>query len=376
MWQLGPDRVRAVGARPGEPDFDCHEVSSRLRELLAANHRIGHVTLQADHADDPTHDAEHCVDAHGQVHTARTVRLTVRSLPAPPFGRCPATRRRLLLRCRPARLPASRPAAYAGCFWHGRGTLRRVVACPSCSSSALSTKPRSASAALSIWLSWPLTLPLATPSALSMPLRIWSAWSVGEVLELVAQPVDIHVVTLNRPRRLLAPVLADRSVRDSTPCRAPCRRPARCSCWRRRASTRCTSAGCSCSRRLREPTSSTSARDSTAPSRSPSRTGRSRRCSRSVRGARSARSASGAGSRTATSTSSTTCATARCRRRAASASCSRWRPGCTRRRSTGTGRCGNCTSSRGSRTAGSRPTSRPTTRWSTASRRCGCCRGC
>ncbi len=28
----------------------------------------GHVTLQADHADAPAHDAEHCEDAHGQVH--------------------------------------------------------------------------------------------------------------------------------------------------------------------------------------------------------------------------------------------------------------------------------------------------------------------
>jgi cobalt-zinc-cadmium efflux system protein len=53
-----------------DPDHDCHEVSSRLRALLAESYGIGHVTLQADHADSPTHDAQHCVDAHGIIHTA------------------------------------------------------------------------------------------------------------------------------------------------------------------------------------------------------------------------------------------------------------------------------------------------------------------
>ena len=49
-------------------------VPARLRDLLADKYGIGHVTLQADHADDPTHDAANCVDAHGEVHAAPTAR--------------------------------------------------------------------------------------------------------------------------------------------------------------------------------------------------------------------------------------------------------------------------------------------------------------
>jgi cobalt-zinc-cadmium efflux system protein len=68
VWQIG-SAESAVSAHVlvGAP-FDCHEVSSRMRVLLAVRYGIGHVTLEADHADAATHDADHCADAHGQVH--------------------------------------------------------------------------------------------------------------------------------------------------------------------------------------------------------------------------------------------------------------------------------------------------------------------
>jgi hypothetical protein len=39
-----------------------------LRDLLLDRYGIGHVTLQADHADAPSHDVDSCEDAHGEVH--------------------------------------------------------------------------------------------------------------------------------------------------------------------------------------------------------------------------------------------------------------------------------------------------------------------
>jgi cobalt-zinc-cadmium efflux system protein len=72
VWQIGSGES-AVSAHilVGAP-HDCHEVSSRLRLMLAERYGIGHVTLEADHADAPTHDADRCADAHGQVHIAPT----------------------------------------------------------------------------------------------------------------------------------------------------------------------------------------------------------------------------------------------------------------------------------------------------------------
>jgi cobalt-zinc-cadmium efflux system protein len=68
VWQIGSGES-AVSAHVlvGTP-HDCHEVSSRLRLTLAERYGIGHVTLEADHADAPAHDANNCADAHGQVH--------------------------------------------------------------------------------------------------------------------------------------------------------------------------------------------------------------------------------------------------------------------------------------------------------------------
>jgi cobalt-zinc-cadmium efflux system protein len=70
VWQLG-NGADAVSAHVlVRPPSDCHQVSLRLRELLASGYGIGHVTLQAEHADAVDHDTGVCSDAHGEVHTA------------------------------------------------------------------------------------------------------------------------------------------------------------------------------------------------------------------------------------------------------------------------------------------------------------------
>ena len=74
VWQIGSGAVALSAHVLVSPPCDCHEVGSRLRDLLADKYGIGHVTLQADHADDPTHDAANCVDAHGEVHAAPAAR--------------------------------------------------------------------------------------------------------------------------------------------------------------------------------------------------------------------------------------------------------------------------------------------------------------
>lgn len=68
VWQLGPGESALSAHVLVQQAFDCHEVSSRLRDVLADGYGIGHVTLQADHADAPRHVAENCEDAHGEVH--------------------------------------------------------------------------------------------------------------------------------------------------------------------------------------------------------------------------------------------------------------------------------------------------------------------
>ncbi len=70
VWQIGPDASAVSAHVLVRASHDCHEVSSRLRDLLHVRYDIGHVTLEADHLDAASHDAEHCVDAHGQVHTS------------------------------------------------------------------------------------------------------------------------------------------------------------------------------------------------------------------------------------------------------------------------------------------------------------------
>lgn len=70
VWQLGPGKGALSAHVLVRPQFDCHEVSARLRAVLAEEYALRHVTLQADHADAAHHDAERCADAHGQVHIA------------------------------------------------------------------------------------------------------------------------------------------------------------------------------------------------------------------------------------------------------------------------------------------------------------------
>lgn len=67
VWQIGPGASAVSAHVLVDAPFDCHQVSAELRRRLAARYGIGHVTLQADHADAATHDADHCADAHGEV---------------------------------------------------------------------------------------------------------------------------------------------------------------------------------------------------------------------------------------------------------------------------------------------------------------------
>lgn len=70
VWQIGSGASAMSAHVLVRPPYDCHEVSGRLRALLLERYGIGHVTLQADHADAPVHDAGTCADAHGEVHSA------------------------------------------------------------------------------------------------------------------------------------------------------------------------------------------------------------------------------------------------------------------------------------------------------------------
>jgi cobalt-zinc-cadmium efflux system protein len=69
VWQIGPGESALSAHVLVTPPYDCHEVSARMRATLAERYGIGHVTLQADHADTSGHDADHCEDAHGQAHS-------------------------------------------------------------------------------------------------------------------------------------------------------------------------------------------------------------------------------------------------------------------------------------------------------------------
>jgi len=70
VWEIGGGETALSAHLLVSATYDCHELTARLRDLLVAEHGIGHVTLQADHADPlgAGHDAAHCEDSHGQVH--------------------------------------------------------------------------------------------------------------------------------------------------------------------------------------------------------------------------------------------------------------------------------------------------------------------
>lgn len=68
VWQLGPGESAVSAHVLVEPPHDCHEVSEQLRQVLAAEFQISHVTLQSDHADSGRHTGADCADAHGEIH--------------------------------------------------------------------------------------------------------------------------------------------------------------------------------------------------------------------------------------------------------------------------------------------------------------------
>jgi cobalt-zinc-cadmium efflux system protein len=70
VWVLGSQASAMSAHVLVSPPFDCHEVAESLRERLAEQHGIDHVTLQVDHAEQQMHDATNCADAHGTVHVA------------------------------------------------------------------------------------------------------------------------------------------------------------------------------------------------------------------------------------------------------------------------------------------------------------------
>ncbi len=116
----------------------------------------------------------------------------------------------------------------------------------------------------------------------------------------------------------------------------PSIRRQRDSCSPRTARSRCTSAGCSCSRSPRARGAATCARCTSRCARTTPPT-RSRRCSSSTRTGRCARRGSSSGRSTSSSTSTTTSGTARCRSPGACASSSTWCRGCTAPASPGSG---------------------------------------
>jgi cobalt-zinc-cadmium efflux system protein len=70
VWEIGPGATALSAHVLVRPTHDCHEVAARLRAAVYAQHGIGHVTLQTDHADTAEHAAENCADSHGAVHTS------------------------------------------------------------------------------------------------------------------------------------------------------------------------------------------------------------------------------------------------------------------------------------------------------------------
>ncbi|HEY3737007.1 MAG TPA: cation diffusion facilitator family transporter [Jatrophihabitans sp.] len=65
VWEIGVGESALSAHVLVRASYDCHDVSARMRRLLAAAHGISHVTLQTDHAD---HSVDDCEDAHGDIH--------------------------------------------------------------------------------------------------------------------------------------------------------------------------------------------------------------------------------------------------------------------------------------------------------------------
>ncbi|MGI5139348.1 MULTISPECIES: cation diffusion facilitator family transporter [unclassified Streptomyces] len=83
VWQITSGQNALSAHVLVSPGSDCHQVRRDLQQLLAAEYRISHATLQVDHAGHLTADPAlitgegtatgdgHCEDAHGPVHTSR-----------------------------------------------------------------------------------------------------------------------------------------------------------------------------------------------------------------------------------------------------------------------------------------------------------------
>lgn len=70
VWVMGASDAAMSAHVLVQPAFDCHDVADALRARITEAHGIDHITLQVDHADQTTHDADNCIDAHGTVHVA------------------------------------------------------------------------------------------------------------------------------------------------------------------------------------------------------------------------------------------------------------------------------------------------------------------
>ncbi|MET7686205.1 cation diffusion facilitator family transporter [Streptomyces sp. NPDC005423] len=81
VWQITSGQNALSAHVLVTPGSDCHAIRRDLQQLLADEYRIGHATLQVDHAGDDTTSLlqitddrgagrdGHCEDAHGPIHT-------------------------------------------------------------------------------------------------------------------------------------------------------------------------------------------------------------------------------------------------------------------------------------------------------------------
>jgi diacylglycerol O-acyltransferase len=60
VWDLGPAQSALSAHVLVRPQVDCHEIGDTMRQTLARDHQIQHVTLQVDHL--PETAGEHCAD--------------------------------------------------------------------------------------------------------------------------------------------------------------------------------------------------------------------------------------------------------------------------------------------------------------------------
>jgi cobalt-zinc-cadmium efflux system protein len=69
VWDIGTSESALSAHVLVRPQVDCHEIGDEMRRTLATDHQICHVTLQVDHVPVAGDADDHCVDAHGPVHT-------------------------------------------------------------------------------------------------------------------------------------------------------------------------------------------------------------------------------------------------------------------------------------------------------------------